>query len=307
MKKFLLIVVLLWAGFLCFIIFKDKIRGFFSEEETVTQAPLQDVAKSEPVSKIEKDIVPEPVKPKPMAEEPEVPFKPLPQMVLSKEDEEPVEEQTAQNKLPDPKKMVIADYNKDPFGLVCTKFSRLPSRFRLAYWEGSKKVFLEDLENFDHFNKSYPQHAFTMNVPYKEMKHANTGKSIFKICKSSDRNKRLLLLSLNIKYEAMSHSAKKKPIAFLVIKDYKLGGTPYQVTNEMEKPMTSSYALEFEQFNGPQKFFHDLTGKPLRHPFGGWGYEFKILGTNFPDRSISVQRKNQETGKITRKDILGPS
>ena len=307
MKKFLLIVVLLWVGLLCLIIFKDKIQGFFSEEETATEAPVQDVAKPEPVSKIEKDIVPEPVKPQPMAEEPEVPFKPLPQMELSKEDEEPVEEQTAQNKLPDPKEMVIADYNKDPFGLVCTKFSRLHSRFRLASWEGSKKVFLEDLENFDHFKNSYPKHAFTMNVPYKEMKHASTGKSIFKICKSSDPNKRLLLLSLNIGYEAMSHSAKKKPIAFLVIKDYKLGGSPYQVTNEMDKPMTSAYALEFEQFNGPQKFFHDLTGKPMRHPFGGWGFEFKILDTNFPDRSISVQRKNQKTGKITRKDILGPS
>ena len=189
MKKFLLIVVLLWVGFLFLIIFKDKIQGFLSEKEPeskeiVTQAPAKVVTKSEPVSNIEKDIVPEPVKPKPMAEEPEVFFKPLPQMELSKENEEPVEEQTAQNKLPDPKKMVIADYNKDPFGLVCTRFARLPSRFRLASWEGSKKVFLEDLENFDHFNNSYPQHAFTMNVPYKELKHANTGKSIFKICKS---------------------------------------------------------------------------------------------------------------------------
>ena len=307
MKKFLLIVVLLWAGFLTFIIFQDKIQGFFSEEETVSQAPVQDVAKSEPVIEGEKVVVPEPVKPKSMVEEAEVPFEPLPQMELSKKDEEPVEQQTPKNKLPDPKNMVIADYNKDPFGLVCTKFSRLPSRFRLASWEGSKKVFLEDLENFDHFNNSYPKHAFTMNVPYKEMKHANTGKSIFMICKSSDPNKRLMLLSLNIRYEALSHSSKKKPIAFLVIKDYKLGGTPYQVTNEMDKPLSSSYALEFEQFNGPQKFFHDLTGKPMRHPFGGWGFEFKILSTNFPDRSISVQRKNQETGKITRKDILGPS
>jgi len=313
MKKFLLIVVLLWAGFLCFIIFKDKIHAFLSEEEPesrelVAQAPAKDVAKSEPFTDMVNIVVAEPVKPKPMAEEEaEVPFEPLPQMELSKKNEEGGKGQASKKQLPDPKSMVIADYNKDPFGLVCTKFSRLPSRFRLASWEGTRKVFLEDLENFDHFNNSYPQHAFTMNVPYKELKHANTGKSRFMICKSSDVNKRLMLLSLDVKYEAMNHSAKKKPIAFLVIKDYKLGGVPYQVTNHMEKPLTSAYALEFEQFNGPQKFFHDLTGKPMRHPFGGWGYEFKILSTNFPDRSISVQRKNQKTGKITRKDILGPS
>ena len=312
MKKFLLIVVLLWVGFLCFIVFKDRIQAYFSEEEPeskemIAQAPAKAVTKSEPAMEREKVVVPEPVKPKPMAEEAEVPFEPLPQMDLSKKEEDRVEEQVAQNKLPDPKKMVVADYNKDPFGLVCTKFSRLPSRFRLASWEGTKKVFLEDLENFDHLTNAYPRHAFTLNVPYKELKHATTGKSRFMICKSSDPNKRLMLLSLNIKYEALAYSAGKKPIAFLVIKDYKLGGAPYQVTNEMDKPLTSAYALEFEQFNGPQKFFHDLTGKPLRHPFGGWGFEFKILSTNFPDRSISVQRKNQETGKITRKDILGPS
>ena len=104
----------------------------------------------------EKVAVPEPVKLKPVTEEEEVPFEPLPQMELSKRMRSPVEEQTAQNKLPDPKKMVVADYNKDPFGLVCTKFSRLPSRFRLASWEGTKKVFLEDLENFDHLKMLIP-------------------------------------------------------------------------------------------------------------------------------------------------------
>ena len=102
------------------------------------------------------------------------------------------------------------------------------------------------------------------------------------ICKSSDPNKRLMLLSLNIKYEAFLIPQLKKPIAFLVIKDYKFGGSPYQVTNEMDKPLTSSYALEFEQFNGPQKFFHDPNGKPMRHPFGGWGFEFKNLEHQLP-------------------------
>ena len=117
--------------------YKDKIQAFFSEEEPESkeifaQAPAKVVTKSAPVMEKEKVAVPEPVKLKPVTEEEEVPFEPLPQMQLSKKDEDPVEEQIAQNKLPDPKKMVVADYNKDPFGLVCTKFSRLPSRFRMA-------------------------------------------------------------------------------------------------------------------------------------------------------------------------------
>ena len=310
MKKFLLIIVLLWAGFLCFIIFKEKIRGFFDSDksesvETVSRVPQKSdpesnlVPKSEPVSKVEKvsSVVPE--SSKPIEEVSVVPFEPLPLRKLSKEDEE-----QSEKKLPDPKSMVVADYNKDPFGLVCTEFSRLPSRFRLVGWEGLKKVILEDLENFDHGTKSYPRYSFDLNVPYKELKHAVTGKSRFMICKSNDPNKRLLLLSLNVKYEALSFSAAKKPIAYLVVRDFKLGGPPYQVTNEMEEPLTSSYALEFEQYKGPQKFSYDLTGKPKNYTFGSWGYEYKLISHNFRERSLVVQRKEIRTGRILRKEIV---
>ena len=309
MKKFLLIIVLLWAGFLCFTIFKEKIRGFLSNDEnksfeTVQQVPEKSAPKSEPVSKVE-DVSPAvPERSQPMEEESVVPFEPLPQIKLSKEDEEHSEKKIVNNKLPDPRSMVVADYNKDPFGLVCTKFSRLPSRFRLVRWEGLKKVILEDLENFDHGTKSYPRYSFELNVPYKELKHAVTGKSRFMICKSNDANKRLQLLSFNVKYEALSFSSAKKPIGYLVVRDFKLGGPPYQITNEMEEPLTSSYALEFEQFKGPQKFSYDLTGKPKNYTFGSWGYEYKLISHNFPERSLVVQRKELRTGRLLRKEIL---
>ena len=309
MKKFLLIIVLLWAGFLCFTIFKEKIRGFLSNDEkesleTVEQVPEKSAPKFEPVSKVE-DVSPAvPERSQPMEKKSVVPFEPLPQKKLSKDDQEQSEKKIVNNKLPDPKNMVVADYNKDPFGLVCTKFSRLPSRFRLVSWEGVKKVILEDLENFDHGTKSYPRYSFEMNVPYKELKHAVTGKSRFMICKSSDPNKRLLLLSFNVKYEALSFSAAKKPVGYLVVRDFKLGGPPYQLTNEMEEPLTSSYALEFEQFKGPQKFSYDLTGKPKNYTFGSWGYEYKLISHNFTERSLVVQRKELRTGRILRKEIL---
>jgi len=309
MKKFFLIIVLLWAGFLCFTIFKEKVRGFLSNEEkesleTVEQVPEKSAPKSEPVSKVE-DVSPTvPERSQPMEEESVVPFEPLPQKKLSKVNEEQSEGKIVSNKLPDPKGMVVADYNKDPFGLVCTKFSRLPSRFRLVRWEGLKKIILEDLENFDHGTKSYPRYSFELNVPYKELKHAVTGKSRFMICKSNDANKRLQLLSFNVKYEALSFSAAKKPIGYLVVRDFKLGGPPYQITNEMEEPLTSSYALEFEQFKGPQKFSYDLTGKPKNYTFGSWGYEYKLISYNFTERSLVVQRKELRTGRVLRKEIL---
>lgn len=309
MKKFLLIIVLLWAGFLCLTIFKEKIRGFLSNDENesveiVDQVPEKSAPKREPVSKEEDVSQAVPEISKPMEEESLVPFEPLPQKKLSKDDQEQSEKKIVKNKLPNPKDMVVADYNKDPFGLVCTKFSRLPSRFRLVSWEGVKKVILEDLENFDHGTKSYPRYSFELNVPYKELKHAVTGKSRFMICKSNDPNKRLLLLSFNVKYEALAYSAAKKPIGYLVVRDFKLGGPPYQLTNEMEEPLTSSYALEFEQFKGPQKFSYDLTGKPKNYTFGSWGYEYKLITHNFTERSLIVQRKELSTGRVLRKEIL---
>jgi len=307
MKKFLLIVVLLWIAFLAFLIFREKISHFLSSTETAEQVSVTQTEEVEPPEVV---VEPKIVKEKPveLTEVTVIPFaplEPLPGKPSVGEEMEKTEEVSDKKVTPkvDPRDMIIADYDKDPFGLICTKFSRLPSRFRLQSWDGTKKVVLEDLENYDHGTKSFPRHTLSVNVPYKELKHAVTDKSKFVPCKASDRNKRLQVLSLNIKHEALSFSAGKKPIAFAVLRDYKLGGSPYQITNEMEKPLASAYDIEVEQFNGPQKFFHDLTGKPRNHTFGGWGFEYKLIGQNNSDRTLTIQRKELKTGKITRKDI----
>jgi hypothetical protein len=309
MKKFLLILVLLWIAFLCFIIFKDKIEQFLSNQDSGELDSITQVKEDAPNSAKESVEEKQPVivLPKPVEENP-VPFDPLPPVQMESRNEEAKsvaknEGNAVEKKLPDPRGMVIADYDKDPFGLICTKFERVPSRFRLLSWEGTKRVVLQDLENYDYGTKAYPRYIFNIRQPYKEMRHAKTGKPRFVPCSVSDPNKRILLQSINIKHEAQNFSALTKPLAYLVIRDFKFGGTPYQITNEMEKPLTASYAIEVEQFNGPQKFFHDLTGKPRNHTFGGWGFEYKLIGQSNADRTLTIQRKELKTGKITRKEI----
>jgi hypothetical protein len=313
MKKFLLIVVLLWIGFLGLVIFRDKIEQFLADqspEESDSITQVREEAPSIAKGSVE-EKQPVTVLPKPM-EENSVPFDPLPPVEMksgSKEVEVDAkgEESVVKEKLPDPREMVIADYEKDPFGLVCTKFERIPSRFRLLSWEGAKKVVLEDLENYDYGSKTYPRYIFSIRQPYKEMRHAKTGKPRFVPCSASDPNKRIFLQSINIKHEALNFSATTKPLAYLVLRDFKYGGTPYQITNDMEKPLTSSYAIEVEQFNGPQKFLHNLTGKPRNHTFGGWGFEYKLIGQNYSESTLTFQRKELKNGKITRKNIIGQS
>ena len=309
MKKFLLIVVLLWIGFLGFVIFKDKIEQFLSNQDSGELDSINQVKEDAPIIPNESVEEKQPVMvlPKPVEKNP-VPFEPLPPVQMESGNEEAKsvaknEGNAVEKKLPDPRGMVIADYDKDPFGLICTKFEKIPSRFRLLSWEGNKKVVLEDLENYDYGTKAYPRYIFNIRQPYKEMRHAKTGKPRFVPCSASDPNKRILLQSINIKHEAQNFSALTKPLVYLVIRDFKFGGIPYQITNEMEKPFTSSYAIEVEQFNGPQKFFHDLTGKPRNHTFGGWGFEYKLIGQSNSDRTLTIQRKELKTGKITRKEI----
>lgn len=309
MKKFLLIVILLWIAFLCFVIFKDSAVQFLSGEDSeeidsITQIKEEATASTKD-SEEEKLSAVEFAKP---VEVNKVPFDPLPPVQMDPRTEESIvvskdNLNTVEQKLPDPREMVISDYDKDPFGLICTKFERVPSRFRMFSWEGTKKAVLEDLENYDYGTKAYPRYIFNIRQPYKEMRHAKTGKPRFIPCSASDPNKRILLQSINIKQEAQNFSALTKPLAYLVIKDFKYGGTPYQITNMMEKPLTSSYAIEVEQFNGPQKFFHNLTGKPRDYTFGGWGFEYKVIGQNNADRILTIQRKELKTGKITRKEI----
>ena len=90
------------------------------------------------------------------------------------------------------------------------------------------------------------------------------------------------------------------------LKDYKIGGAPYEITNEMKAPLTSSYAVHCQQHIGANKYFHDLSGKRRGYKFGGWGYEFKINHFNFPERKITVTKKDLKTNETTQKIITAP-
>ena len=144
-------------------------------------------------------------------------------------------------------------------------------------------------------------------VPYKEFINPSTQESFFRPTTLQDPNKRLIVQSLEIKKEALNYSSRSNSIGYAIMRDFKLGGPPYQITSEMEKPLTTAYSIQFEQSIGPQKFFHDLTGKPNGHTFGGWGFEYKITKQNFAQNKIKVLRKDQKTGRLSSKELEGPS
>lgn len=195
----------------------------------------------------------------------------------------------------------------DSFGLICTKFEKVPSRFRLVSWDSAKKVELEDLSKISPSTKKHPKFWIRVRVPYKELIHPTSRESFFRPTTLNDPNKRLIAHSFEIKSEAFDYSSRLNPVGYLILRDFKIGGPPYQMTSKMEEPLTSSYYLHFEQNMGPQKFFHDLTGKRNGHTFGGWGFQYRITKQNFSQNKITVLRKELNTGKLMEKELSGPT
>lgn len=301
-KKSLIVLALLWVAFLGIMIFREKIVEFLGGSTKPKEIVKQEIPQVVP---------PQPVKVEPKTLE-VIPFEPLPDkptppppMLVREVKKEviPVEKATNQEtqsekveKIPEP-----------TFGLICTKYERIPSRFRLASWEGVKKVELEDLSKIDPVTKRHPRYWLRLRVPYKELIHVTSKESFFRPTNMQDPNKRLLVQSFEVKKEALSYSTLKKPIGYLILRDFKIGGPPFQLTSEMDSPMTSSYYLHFEQIMGPKKFFHDLTGKRNGHKFGGWGIEYQVTNQNFAQNKITVLRKDLKTLKLAKKDLSGPT
>jgi len=299
-KKTFIIVGLLWVAFLGYLIFEKPIEHL-SEGPNVVEPVVQS---PEPVPQ-----VPISEKSPPVVSQPEeIPFTPLPDEPLVMQKETIQAEHTKEvdlEKKPEPifpKKTG----NEDTFGLICTKFEKVPSRFRLSSWEGRKKVEIEDLSRVNQSTKDHPKFWLKVRVPYKEFIHPASGDSFFKPTSMSDPNKRILVQSFEVRNEALSFTSRKNPIGYLILKDFKVGGPAYQLTSEMEKPLTSSYYIHFEQIFGPQKFFHDLTGKRNGHPFGGWGFEYKITKQDFSKNKITVLRKDLKKGNYQSKVLDGP-
>ena len=110
----------------------------------------------------------------------------------------------------------------------------------------------------------------------------------------------MFVQSFEVKMKPYLYTSRTNSIGYLIMKDFKIGGPSYQITSEMEKPLTTSYYIHFEQNIGAQKFFHDLTGKPNGYPFGGWGYEYKITRQDFAKNKIKVMRKDQKDRHVSK-------
>lgn len=298
-KKTFILIALIWIGFLGYLVFEKP--GDELLEELASKDPV--VQSSEPVAQ---DPVASKISEK--SAEPEViPFTPLPDEMKITEKEQPVEmvETVPERETPsaESKKTDLGN----SFGLICTKFEKIPSRFRLSSWEGTKNVEIEDLSRIDSSTKNHPKFWLKVRVPYKELIHPSSGDSFFKPTSMSDPNKRILVQSFEVRNEALSFTSRTNPIGYLILKDFKIGGPPYQITSQMDAPLSSSYYIHFEQVLGAQKFFHDLTGKRNGHPFGGWGYEYKITRQDFSQNKIKVMRKDLEKGSYVSKELDGPT
>jgi len=298
-KKTFILIALIWVSFLGYLIFEKP--GDELLEEPASKDPV--VQSSEPV--IQDLVVPKVIE---KVTEPEViPFTPLPDKMTVAEKEQPVEmEKTVPEKEAPSTEIKKSDLGNS-FGLICTKFEKIPSRFRLSSWEGTKNIEIEDLSRVDSSTKSHPKFWIKVRVPYKELIRPATGDSFFKPTSMNDPNKRILVQSFEVRKEALSFTSRTNPIGYLILKDFKIGGPSYQITSEMDAPLSSSYYIHFEQVLGAQKFFHDLTGKGNGHPFGGWGYEYKITRQDFSQNKINVMRKDLEKGSYVSKELDGPT
>jgi hypothetical protein len=295
-KKILYFVCFLWIGFLIFLII-GKEDEQAEPEEVVVSVPVM-ARDFTPVEKLE----PIPAKPTPSES---IPFEPLPDAPapMEKRLEEKKVADVNQSTRPADRKDVPITKPKD-FGLVCTLIEPIPSRFRFLKWQGSRYVWLEDLDKYNESSDSYPTHKFRVRVPYKEMLNPNTNESVFLPTTVGQKNARLFIQSLHVESKSLSYSGLSKPVGHLILRDFKIGGPSYQITNEQETPFTNTYRLHFEQTLGPQKFFHDLTGKPSDHKFGLWGFEYQVLKIKAGEGLVKVRRKNLKEFEYIEKELV---
>ncbi len=321
MKKLFFFISGIWISFLFFLIFRDQLNDFFGGEELtkVEQDSSDNVQETQSRQKIFDSSSPKiPLAadgPSDSLEE-MVPFEPLPEISDSAKAPlvDPVESpqvvSSTEQSMKETKESNLAAKDRpnlsNPFGLMITKFERLPSRFRLVSWEGTKLVELEDLEGYNEVSKSYPRHWLEVGVPYVEWMHPSTKESFFKPPRNDDSKIRIQAISFEVRNQVLSYSNMAKPIGYLILKDFKIGGAPYEITNEMQAPLTSAYAIHCQQHVGANKFFHDLSGKKRGHRFGGWGVEYNIHSFNFPERKLVINRKDMKTKQRMRKEISAP-
>ncbi len=187
--------------------------------------------------------------------------------------------------LPDAKK-------KEPFGMELLRFSNEPYPYRLVSWIGETPYFEDTLSKNSATSDENVRNRLEVGIPYKRFPERKAGQPSLIKTSEEDEDKQLKVEKFVVQQYRDERTGGLKTIGRALVRDYKLGGEPFEINNQMKEVFAGNIKIEvrmtLEQLDG-KTFSFTTADEGISFDFGD--RVFTVSGIRVQEKSILVTKK----------------
>ncbi len=190
----------------------------------------------------------------------------------------------------------------EEFGLSLRSFQKKPYRFKMRGFSNTAPFF-EDMDPTIKDKRLNPKTRIEVNAPYRINTNGKPGSTSLIKTTEDDENKVLIVTYFRLEYMKDEKTGGVKPVGRALVKDYKIGGKPFEINSRMQEVFAGDNKIELSfNLDGPseQIVLSDKdTGKVLE--FGSRKYLIKEI--NAEEKSLLIEKRGP-LPNITRTEKL---
>ena len=184
----------------------------------------------------------------------------------------------------------------EEFGLSLRSFQKKPYRFKMRGFSNTAPFF-EDTDPAIKDKRLNPKTRMELNAPYRINTNGKPGSTSLIKTTEDDENKVIMVTYFRLEYVKDEKTGGVRPVGRALVKDYKLGGKPFEINSRMEEVFAGDNKIELSfSLDGPseQIVLSDKdAGKVLE--FGSRKYLVREI--NVEEKSLLIEKRGPPPNK----------
>ena len=191
-----------------------------------------------------------------------------------------------------PDKETVSRESED-FGLILNRASKAPYDFRLISWIGNTPYF-EDLKSpLASDSSSFTRNRLEVGKSYKRNVNWKPGQPSLVICENDDNDRLLMIEHFVVQQHKNSKTGGLRPVGRALLKDFKLGGEPFEVNSLMTEVYAGDYTFEFTfSLSGIDEEKFSFSSKDTGKDFLFSGRKYTVSLIDLTNNTIKISKKD---------------
>ena len=189
-----------------------------------------------------------------------------------------------------PEESLVTQESEEKFGMELIRFSNEPYPYKLVSWIGEIPYFEDTQTRKSSVSRSFVRNRLEVGIPYKKNTQRVGGQPSLVPTSLEDNEKELMVEKFVVQQYKDEKSGGMKIIGRALVKDFKLGGKPFEINNQMKEVYAGNIKIEVRMT------LDEIDDKVFTFTTSDTGISF-----DFGDRVYTVMEIDEASKKITVK------